>query len=300
MSSRFALLAAGVLALAGLHHAVAQMSADSPQLANQNPKGLHIFMWGGLKTHGEGAHDYPQVFSDWTKVLTDHGAVVDGALHPPSAAELQNVDVLFMYRGDAGFITDNQKAVFDAFVKRGGGLVSIHDTLCGPDPAYLASLLGGGKKHGERNSQVDQKMHYQIMDKDSPILKDWNDLTFSDEAFFLMTWAKNPAIHPLASVTIAGEGEHKGEVIPQMWTYEHTLPGGKPARAFVWMQGHTYTNFALPQVESMLLRGTAWAGQRPYEELVSYVAPPNGRGGRGGSGGRGGRGGSGGGGRAAQ
>jgi hypothetical protein len=24
-----------------------------------------------------------------------------------------------------------------------------------------------------------------------------------------------------------------GEVVPQMWTYEHTLPGGKPARAFV-------------------------------------------------------------------
>ena len=39
-------------------------------------------------------------------------------------------------------------------------------------------------------------------------------------------------------------GEHKGEIVPQLWTYEHTVPGGQPARAFVWMQGHTYTNFA--------------------------------------------------------
>lgn len=84
-----------------------------------------------------------------------------------------------------------------------------------------------------------------------------------------------------------------------MWTYEHTLPGGKPARAFVWMQGHTYANFSNPAIQKTLLRGIAWAGQKPYEQLVSYVAPPSlGRGGRGGSG-RGGRGGSGGFGRAA-
>ena len=40
-----------------------------------------------------------------------------------------------------------------------------------------------------------------------------------------------------------------GEVVPQMWTYKHTIFGGQPFRAFVWMQGHTYTNFKGPQVE---------------------------------------------------
>ena len=277
-------LAAGLLAFGGARHAAAQMSADAPRLQGQNPNGMHVFLWGGLKTHGEGAHDYPAVFSEWSKVLTDHGAVVDGAFHPPNAYDLEHTDVVFIYKGDAGYISDNQKAIFEAYVKRGGGFVSIHDSLCGPDPEYFASLVGGGKKHGERNSQVDQHMHYQILDKDSPILKDWDDLTFSDEAFFLMTWAKNPAIHPLAAVTIAGEGPHKGEVVPQMWTYEHTLPGGKPARAFVWMQGHTFANFSNPQIEKMLLRGIAWAGNHPVDELVTYVAPPRpARGGRGGA-----------------
>ncbi len=128
-------------------------------------------------------------------------------------------------------------------------------------------------------------MHYPIQDHDNPILKDWTDLTFSDEGFFRMTWPpKSPAMHPLAAVTIAGDGPHKGEVVPQMWTYEHTVAGGKPARAFVWMQGHTYTNFANPQIEKTLLRGIAWAGNKPVEELVTYVAPPRpARGGRGGA-----------------
>jgi type 1 glutamine amidotransferase len=51
------------------------------------------------------------------------------------------------------------------------------------------------------------------------------------------------------------------------------MPGGEPARAFVWMQGHTYANFANPQIQAMLLRGIAWAGKRPVDELVNYKAP---------------------------
>jgi len=36
------------------------------------------------------------------------------------------------------------------------------------------------------------------------------------------------------------------------------------------MQGHTYTNFANPQIQAMLLRGIAWAGKRPVDELVDF------------------------------
>ena len=53
------------------------------------------------------------------------------------------------------------------------------------------------------------------------------------------------------------------------------LPGGEPARAFVWMQGHTYSNFANYQVQRTLLCGIAWAGKKPVDELVNYVAPPS-------------------------
>ena len=64
-----------------------------------------------------------------------------------------------------------------------------------------------------------------------------------------------------------------GEVVPQMWTYERTIFGGQPFRAFVWMQGHTYTNFKNPQVEGMLLRAIAWAGHYPVDSLVNGAAP---------------------------
>lgn len=256
-------------------NATEQQHAPRPQ--GQNPNGMHIYIQAGLKSHGVGQHDYPQFLADWSKILTQHGAVVDGSLHPPTAADLEHTDVLVIYKGDAGFMSDTEKAVLTAFVKRGGGLVSLHDSLCGPDPAYFATLVGGAKKHGEVNYTLDADIPYTIVDKSNPIMQGMTDITIYDEAFFTMTWSKNPPIHVLATAVIPGTpsaGTHKGEVAPQIWTYEHTLPGGQPARAFVWMQGHNYVNYANPQIQAMLLRGIAWAANKPVDDLVDYKAPP--------------------------
>lgn len=245
---------------------------------------MHIYIWAGLKSHGEGQHDYPQFLADWSKILTLHGAVVDGALHPPSSADLEKTDVVVIYKGDAAYLSDATKSALEAYVKRGGGLVSFHDSLCGPDPAYFAKLVGGAKKHGEVNFTLDAPVPYTVVDKANPIMQDFPDMTISDESFFSITWAADPGVHVLATAKIAptrSAGEHKDEVVPQLWTYEHTLPGGQPARAFVWMQGHTYANFANPQIQRMLLRGIAWAANKPVNELVNYVPPPRpARGGR--------------------
>jgi hypothetical protein len=39
------------------------------------------------------------------------------------------------------------------------------------------------------------------------------------------------------------------------------------------MQGHTYANFSNYQIQQMLLRGIAWAGNQPVNTLVDYKAP---------------------------
>ena len=273
-----------LLAVAMPPSAWAQGGRGAPMTPGQNRNGMHIYLWTGLKSHGAGQHDYPQFLADWSKLLTEHGAVVDGALHAPGSADLEHADVVVIYKGDAAFLSDTEKELLEAYVKRGGGLVSFHDSLCGPDPAYFATLVGGAKKHGEVNYTLDAPIPYTVVDRSDPIMKDMSDITIFDEAFFLMTWAKDPGIHVLATARIAptrSAGDHKGEVVPQIWTYEHTLPGGQPARAFVWMQGHTYADFANYQIQRTLLRGIAWAAKKPVDELVDYVAPPRpaGRGG---------------------
>lgn len=246
-----------------------------PGNPRQNPNGMRVFLWTGLKTHGPGEHDYPQFLADWSKLLTEHGARVNGALHPPTPEELDQSDVVVIYKGDAGYLADNDKSL-QAFVDRGGGLVSLHDALCGPDPVYLSKLLGGAKKHGEVNYTLEAPVPYTVVDKASPIMKDMTNLILFDEAFFNMTWAADPGIHVLATAEIAptpSAGGHRGERVPQMWTYEHPVAGGQTARAFVWMQGHAYANFSNYEIQRTLLRGIAWAAKKPVDELVDYVPP---------------------------
>jgi type 1 glutamine amidotransferase len=241
---------------------------------------MHIYLRAGLKTHGPGQHDYPQFLADWSKILTERGAVIDGSLHFPTPDELSATDVIVMYKGDAGDMTPEQKATLEAYLKRGGGLVSVHDTLCGPDPAYFSTILGGAKKHGEVNYTLEADVAYNVADRNHPIMQGITDFTIEDEAFFLMTWASSPAIHVLANSPIAGTpsaGAHKGEIVPQIWTYERSLPGGKPYRAFVWMQGHNYVNFTHAQVQPMLLRAIAWAAGRPVDTLMTVRPPRRGR-----------------------
>jgi type 1 glutamine amidotransferase len=271
-----ALVASIALSFLCTRQAGGQVAAPLPW--NQNAKGMHIYIWAGLKSHFAGQHDYPQFLADWSKILTEHGAIVDGALHGPSASDLEHTDVVILYKGDAAYLSDEEKAALEAYVKRGGGLVSLHDSLCGPDPAYFASLVGGAKKHGEVNYTLGAPIPYTVVDSVNPIMKGMTDFTIFDEAFYNMTWAKDPEIHVLATAVIPGTpsaGTHKGEVVPQIWTYEHTIAGGAPARAFVWMQGHTYANFENYQIQEMLLRGIAWAGKQPVDSLIDYVPLPS-------------------------
>jgi type 1 glutamine amidotransferase len=280
---KFALMGlVALLALGYLHVEQAQgqsaggANAQAPRPWGQNPDGMRVYLWAGLKSHQPGQHDYPQFLADWSKILTEHGAVVDGGFHAPRAVDLAHTDVVVIYKGDAGYLSDEDKAALESYVKRGGGLVSLHDSLCGPDPGYFASLVGGAKKHGEVNYTLGAPIPYTVVDAGDPIMKSMGNITLFDEAFYSMTWAHDPGIHVLATAVIPGTpsaGAHKGEVVPQIWTFEHNIPGGEAARAFVWMQGHEYANFANYQIQLMLLRGIAWAAKKPVDTLVDYVPP---------------------------
>ena len=302
-------------AAAALLSAPMIIAAQAPQgapaaAAQMQPAGppIHIYIRAGLKTHAEGQHDYPQFLADWSKLLQGRNAVVDGGLSFPTAEQLADVDVIVMYKGDAGYMTMRERLALEDFLARGGGLVGLHDAICAEDPEWWSTVFGGAKKHGETNFTLEANVPYTIVDKTNPIMMGMSDFAITDEAFYLMTWAKDPGVNVLATATIddtpsarAGTG-HVGEVVPQIWTYERNFfprpgaPGGNlggqtPFRAFVWMQGHNYVNINSEPVQPMLLRAISWAAKRPVDFLASE-RPARGGGGRrgGGPGGPGGRG----------
>ena len=231
---------------------------------------LRVFIRAGEKTHNpvdNGVHDYPAFLAEWSKLLLARGVKVDGALHFPTADELARTDVLIIYKGDGGNCSPAERAALDPYLKRGGGLVVLHDGMCSDDPGWFAEVAGAAKKHGEMNwSQGMVKAH--VVDREHPIFKGVADFELDDETFYLLTRA--PAMHVLLEAPLPKDGS----VLPQAWSYERTLPGGRPYRSFVWMQGHHTSNFLKPGPRDLILRGIAWAGQRPIDSLMTVLPVP--------------------------
>ncbi len=234
----------------------------APMEAQREP--LRVFIRAGEKTHGPAGndqHDYPLFLKEWTQLLTERGASVEGALRFPTAEELAKTDVLIIHKGDGGTCSVAERTLLQAYTKRGGGLVILHDGMCSDDAAWFATVAGAAKQHGEANwSRGVLKLHF--VDTAHPITKGLPDFEFNDEAFYLLT--KAPGMHPLVTTVIPANGE----VVPQVWVYEKTQDGGKPYRSFVSMQAHYHKNFAQPTYQELLLRGIAWAGKRDVSMLL--------------------------------
>jgi type 1 glutamine amidotransferase len=245
----------GCLAALTLLVPLSACQSHSPQSTHSSPP-LRVFIRASAKTHGPGEHDYPRFLADWTQLLTERGAVVEGALAFPSEAQLAKTDVLLVYASDAGSISEPDRTHLEAYLRRGGGIVVLHDGLCGKDADWFKTLIGGAKQHGVTNwNRGKMTLHFQ--DTRHPITKGLSDFEIDDELFFrlhMMPQAK------ILATTLYGEGQ----VVPQLWAYETDHH-----RAFVSCQGHWYASFSLPYYRGLLLRGIAWAGKREVDLLTS-------------------------------
>jgi type 1 glutamine amidotransferase len=240
-------------------------SLGAPLLAQDSGEALRVFLRAGPKTHNpvdNGQHDYPAFLADWSKLLMERGVAVDGALHFPAAERLAQTDVMILYAGDGGICSPVEREALDAYLRRGGGLVVLHDGMCSNDAEWFATIVGGAKQHGERNwSRGLLKVH--VVDPEHPITRGVADFEMDDEAFYRLR--TRPQMHPLLEAPLP-EG---GDVVPQAWVYETAIPGGQPHRAFVWMQGHYTARLLEPGPRDLILRAIAWAGKRPVGELLS-------------------------------
>jgi hypothetical protein len=92
---------------------------------------LRVFIRAGKKSHGPGAHDFPQFLKEWVPMLNERGAKCDGSLEFPTKEQLDKTDVLILHAQEAGNIKigDERKNLME-FLARGGGLVSSTRRRC--------------------------------------------------------------------------------------------------------------------------------------------------------------------------
>lgn len=249
-------------------------------IASQAADPLRVFIRAGVKTHGPGQHDHPRFLGEYTQLLGKRGIQVDGAIEFPSAAQLEKTDVVIIFAADGMKIVGEQRANFEKYLQRGGGLVVLHDGVVSGDQHDWAKQVTGGswRWDGEKKTKwYEGEVGVYFVNLDHPVVKGFSNFDWKDEIYYDLDMA--PDVNVLAT------SFHSVFVIaPQIWTYEKTWPGGsKPYRSIVSLPGHEYVSFQSPHYTALVLRAIAWAGQRENvdefcqpEELASIKYPEGG------------------------
>jgi putative membrane-bound dehydrogenase-like protein len=244
---------------------------------------LRVFIRAGAKSHGPNQHDHPHFLADYTALLRERGITVDGALAFPTAAQLDQTDVLVIYADDGMKAEGAERELFEKFLRRGGGLVVIHDGVVAgqssEDADWAKKVQGGAWRwQGEKKTLWHEgQVGLYFVDTEHPITRGVSNFDWKDEVYNRLDM--DPGVHVLADSFL-----DVFNIWPQLWTYEKTWEGGTvPYRCFVSIPGHEFTSFQAPQYRAILLRGIAWAGRRENTdefcspaELSSLRYPPGG------------------------
>jgi len=216
---------------------------------------LRVFLRGGPKTHGPGEHDHPRFVAEWLPLLEERGVKAKGALTFPTAEQLERTDVLVLYAAEGGSIHGEERTNLERFLARGGGIVVLHDAVCGDDPHWFKTVVGGAWEHGHSKWHT-ADIDLYVTDNRHAITDGAANFRFRDEIYW--------ELHMQPEANVLQVGFHSVfDITPQMWTYEKG-----PSRAFVSLQGHFHDSFAHAAWRTLLLRGIAWAGRRDVDALL--------------------------------
>jgi uncharacterized protein len=259
-------------------------------LASVHAAPLRVFIRSGQSNRGREVHAHPRFLEEWKPLLTERGAQVDGALDWPTAAQLEQTDVVVLYAQDGGNATPEQQKNLGEFTKRGGGLVVLHTAAVSDDPPWWKSVIGGAwvpKKTKWKEGPMDLYFtENQFIGGGHPITHGAANFHLDDEIYYDMDIASEVRVLATSYTPNVPAGKRPPEggkvsiydIQPQMWTYEKDN-----YRAFVSIPGHLHKTFNLPNYRAIVLRGIAWAGKRPNldefckkDELDSLTYPPGG------------------------
>ncbi|HEY1051109.1 MAG TPA: ThuA domain-containing protein, partial [Prosthecobacter sp.] len=239
---------------------------------------LRVFIRAGKKSHGPGAHDFPQFLKEWVPMLNERGAKADGSLEFPTKQQLDNTDVLILHAQEAGNIQiGEQRKNLAEFLARGGGLVVIHAAAVSRDHDWFKTITGGSW-HFDQTKWLEAPMSLYFTDRENPITKDISNFDIDDEIYYDMDLLPEAKILAAAYTPKAADTGGKGnkeaqqraaeavakrkavniyDIQPQMWSYEKDK-----YRSFTCIPGHWHKNFSHNGIRTAILRGIAWAGKR--------------------------------------
>jgi type 1 glutamine amidotransferase len=204
------------------------------------------------------AHDWLSCASATREVLGESGRfdvdVVGGAEVLANEANIKNVDVIYLmlYNARTPTLSDKGKDNLLAFVKGGKGLVVTHlSSASFKEWPEFRALCGrvwvmGTSGHGPRGV-----FKTVVVDKASPIIAGIIDFQQDDELY-----ARLQGDAPIR-VLLQADSDWSKQTEPLAFTLDY----GK-GRVFHHTFGHDAKALSTPEVQKLIVQGTAWAAGR--------------------------------------
>ena len=252
-------------------------------------KPLRVLWLSGPEDHGGGEHDYIRTQEHFVPMLrTIPGVEVTTAFRFPSKRQFDEADVLVMYL-HLPDLTEKQYDLFDGFVQRGGGVLTIHES-CIMRPMDRAERLaevigcswdGNAKSHW---GKFDQRFGV-VLDTSHEVFQGLpNRLSLRDESYWNLL--RQPNVRVVGGIStaepkIADDSLKalldRGDARPDaFWVYEKG-----EGRVFGTTLGHFYYTFHDPKFRLLLVRGLGWISRRSPQPLMPIVThglgPENGK-----------------------
>lgn len=234
-----------------------------------------LWVYGYDAHHIAGAHDYDKIKDLMMSLLTKVEKVtVEEVFEFPTEEQLDNANLVVMYLEQPTW-QKNQFEIFKNFIKKGGGVVSLHIAsamLPASEGKLLSECLGfawndGTSKWGAIFDDITINNQHDIF-RGFP-----SKITINDEVYWDLF--QEEAVHILGSVRTGSTEDSEGpipkeklskEKSPLFWTYE--LGSGKVFGSTIGH--HTFTYFD-PEFRIILLRAMAWAASVKPDPFMPLV-----------------------------
>ncbi len=157
-----------------------------------------------------------------------------------------------------GEITAEQKQHLLGAVSSGVGLSGWHGGLCDSFrnvPEY--QFMTGGQWVAHPGGKLDYQVNFTRDDGPDPVITGLEDFSIHSEQYYMHV---DPSNVVLATTTFEGTDDApwtKGCVMPVAW--KRTYGNG---RVFYSALGHEASDFDVPQVLELIVRGSMWASRR--------------------------------------
>ena len=139
-------------------------------------------------------------------------------------------------------------------VRNGAGLAGFHGGMCDAfREAVDYQFMTGGQWVAHPGGIIDYRVN--ILRHDDPVMAGLEDFDYHSEQYYMHV---DPSNDVLATTTFTGEHASwtAGVVMPVVWKRRH----GR-GRVFYSALGHLSSEFAVPQMRTILHRGMLWAAR---------------------------------------